>query len=196
MYCSRNKSNNEEYYFRCSRSFTWRTSLKRHIDKCEENRKVASSVTSKKSSSLEEQSGLPVLYTHTQDGFADGTQFTVVHPAPSVAPSAGAAPFDQAPAVTQISVLPHHEIPLQNQAYGAHQTISVGAPNQIVYVPVVSAEQNRDSTDAGSTGLQQHLPSSEQLATSFTPAYQGQHTSGQNTLETSVHEYLPVTTTK
>ena len=163
------------FYFRCSRQFTWRTSLKRHVSKCDGNTNLNLRTVSGESSALEVQSGTPVIFlatekagcndsaavqiplntseehtlretgtdvlkVRTKEQCGTTTQFVVVHPSQS------SAMFIQ-PSVAHPT--------LQSQTSNVHENITVDSANNIMYVPVVSTEQNHElpvqSTRSGSS---------------------------------------------
>ena len=54
------------FYFRCSRQFTWRTSLKRHVSKCDGKTNLNPRSSIAESSALQVQSGTPVMFLTTE----------------------------------------------------------------------------------------------------------------------------------
>ena len=77
------------------------------------------------------ETGTDVLKVRTKEQYGTTPQFVVVHPSQS------SAMFIQ-PSVA------HPTITLQNQTSNVHENIAVDSANNIMYVPVVSTEQNHE----------------------------------------------------
>ena len=154
------------FYFRCTRQFTWRTSLKRHVSKCDGSTDLNFRAGSGESSALEVQSGTPVMFLATEKAGCDDNsvvqmslkaseehtlretetdvlkvrtkeQYGTTTQFVVVHPSQSSAMFIQ-PSVA------HPTITLQNQTSNVHENIAVYSANNIMYVPEVSTEQNNE----------------------------------------------------
>ena len=167
------------FYSRCNRQFTWRTSLKRHVSKCDGNTNLNPRSSRAESSALEVQSGTPVIFIATEKAGCDdssvvqmplkdseehtlretGTDVLKVRTKEQcgtttqfvvVHPSQSSAMFIQ-PSVA------HPSITLQSQTSNVHETITVDSANNIMYAPVVSTEQTHElpaqSAGSGSSQL-------------------------------------------
>ena len=153
---------NEFFYFRCSRQFTWRTSLKRHVSKCDGNTNLNPRSSIAESSTLKVQSGTPEMFLATEKVEYDngsvvqmplqasreltlreaGTDVLQVRSKELcgtgtqfvvVHPSQSAARFTQ-PSVAHPNIITSN----------VHETITVDSANKIMFAPVISTEQSHE----------------------------------------------------
>ena len=155
------------FYSRCNRQFTWRTSLKRHVSKCDGNTNLNPRSSCAESSALEVQSGTPVMFLVTEKAGCDdssvvqkplkegtlretGTDVLKVRTKGTTAQFVVVNPSQSSAMFIQPSVV-HPNITLQSQTSNVHKTITVDSANNIMYVPVVSTEQNHQLPGSGSS---------------------------------------------
>ena len=161
------------FYSRCNRQFTWRTSLKRHVSKCDGNTNLNPRSCCAESSALEVQSGTPVMFLATEEAGCDdssvvqmplkedtlretGTDVLKVRTKGTTAQFVIVNPSQSSAMFIQPSVA-HPSITLQSQTSNVHETITVDSANNIMYAPVVSTEQTHElpaqSAGSGSSQL-------------------------------------------
>ena len=130
------------FYFRCSRQFTWRTSLKRHVSKCDGSTNLNPQSSIAESSASKVQSGAPVMFLATEKvGCDNGSVVQLPFQASGELTLREAGTDAVQIRSTQPSVA--HPI-LRSQTFNVHETITVDSANKIMHAPFISTEKSHE----------------------------------------------------